>query len=269
MNVNRRDFMGTLAAAAGAFAAGCATCGGARHLRLACQMWSVNEIWKKDPADALVKMRALCYEGVQSMAFWQWDRKELHKLLGDHGMALVDMPIYLSHVAPDKFNATVEFCKEFDVDFLFVPHFSAKKDDDWRRLADGMVEAARKLAPHGIKMGFHNHQVEFRTKIGGQSVMDLFFARPELVFELDVGHATLAGEDAVGVLRKIRGRVPSIHAKPGGGLSCGGEGDKNDWAGILSECRAMGTRWAIVECESRRNTYEDIAASSKFLGPLV
>ena len=261
--------MGTLAAAAGAFAAGCATCGGARHLRLACQMWSVNEIWKKDPAGALAKMRALGYEGVQSMAFWQWNRGELHKLLDDHGMALVDMPIHLSHVTPDKINSTVEFCEEFGVDFVFVPHFRAKVDDDWRRLADGMVEAARRLAPRGIKMGFHNHQTEFRTKLGGRSVMDLFFSRPELAFELDVGHATLAGENAVAVLERIRGRVPSIHAKPGGGLSCGGEGDGNDWAGILSACRAMGTRWAVVECESRRDTYEDIAASSKFLMPRI
>ena len=269
MVLNRRDFVETLAAAAATFSAGCATCGGGRHLRLACQMWSVNEIWRKDPAGALAKMRALGYEGVQSMAFWQWDRKELHKLLDDHGMALVDMPIYLSHVTPDKVGSTIEFCEEFGVDFVFVPHFKAKGDDDWRRLADGMVEAARRLAPHGIKMGFHNHQTEFRTKIGGRSVMDLFFSRPELAFELDVGHATLAGEDAVAVLERIRGRVPSIHAKPGGGLSCGGEGDENDWTGILSACRGMGTRWAVVECESRRDTYEDISASSKFLRPRI
>ena len=61
MQITRKDFMATLAAAAGAFAAGCATCGGGRSLRLACQMWSVNEIWKKDPDGTLAKMRALGY----------------------------------------------------------------------------------------------------------------------------------------------------------------------------------------------------------------
>ncbi|MDO5312816.1 MAG: hypothetical protein Q4G55_05335, partial [bacterium] len=127
MQTTRKDFMATLAAAAGAFAAGCTTCGGGRSLRLACQMWSVNEIWKKDPDGTLAKMRALGYEGVQSMAFWQWDRAKLHKLLDDHGMALVDMPISLSHVAPDKFSATVEFCREFGVDFVFVPWFGDAK----------------------------------------------------------------------------------------------------------------------------------------------
>lgn len=271
MQTTRKDFMATLAAAAGAFAAGCTTCGGGRSLRLACQMWSVNEIWKKDPDGTLAKMRALGYEGVQSMAFWQWDRAKLHKLLDDHGMVLVDMPISLSHVAPDKFNATVEFCREFGVDFVFVPWFGdAKKPKDaWLKFADDMAAAARKLAPHGIRMGFHNHQVEFTAKYDGVSPMEMFFARPELSFELDVGHATLAGEDPVAVLKRIWGRVPSIHAKPGGGLSCGGEGDRNDWAGILAACRAMGTRWAVVECEARRDTFADIDASAKFLASRI
>lgn len=232
-------------------------------------MWSVNDIWKDNPAAALEKMRALGYEGIQSMAFWKWDRKDLHRLLDDHGMVLVDMPIYLSHVTPDALNSTVEFCKEFGVDFVFVPHHKGKTEEDWRKLADGMVEAAGKLAPYGIKMGFHNHQVEFKTKFDGVSPMDMFFARPELAFELDVGHATLAGEDAVSVLKRIQGRVPSIHAKPGGGLSCGDKDDRNDWKGILAACADMGTRWAVVECESRRNTYADIEASACFLKPQI
>ncbi len=268
--MKRRDFLAALAAAAGALTTGCTTCcGGQRKIRLACQMWSVNDIWKKEPADALKKMRALGYEGVQSMAFWTWDRKELHKLLDDNGMALVDMPIHLSHVDDKNFNSTVEFCKEFNIDFIFVPHYGGKTKADWQKLSDGMVAAAKKLAPHGIKMGFHNHQTEFRTKFDGVSPMDMFMSRPELVFELDVGHTTLAGEDAVAMLKRMWGRVPSIHAKPGGGRSCGGAGDKNDWKGILSACRDMGTKWAVVECEERRNTYEDVDASAKFLSSLI
>ena len=269
--MKRRECLKMMAAAASVFAAGCATCGSGKKggLRLACQMWSVNDLWKKDPAGALKKMKAMGYEGIQSMAFWQWNRKDLHKLLDDHGLVLVDMPIYLSHVAPDKVNSTLEFCDEFGVDFLFVPHHKAKTKDEWAKLGDGMAEAARRLAKNGIKIGFHNHQVEFTSKFDGVSPMDMFFAHPELHFELDVGHATLAGENSAALLKRIWGRVPSIHAKPGGGLSCGGEGDRNDWPTIFSSCQAMGTKWAVVECESRRNTFEDIDASMKFLQKYV
>ncbi|MGN0853620.1 MAG: sugar phosphate isomerase/epimerase family protein [Kiritimatiellia bacterium] len=265
-DMQRREWLEMMAAAAGAFAAGCTACGrGGTGLRLACQMWSVNDLWRKNPADALAKMKGMGYEGIQSMAFWKWPRKELHALLDDHGLVLVDMPIYLSHVAPDQLNSTLEFCDEFGVDFLFVPHHAAKTKDEWARLGDGMAEAARRLARYNVKMGFHNHQVEFTSKFDGVSPMDMFFAHPELHFELDVGHATLAGENPAELLKRIWGRVPSIHAKPGGGRACGGEGDRNDWQTIISSCRAMGTRWAVVECEVRRDTFADVDASARFL----
>ena len=272
--LTRRSFMRGLAAAgAGALAGGCASLGGGARLpRLACQMWSVDDIWRKDPDGALAKMRAMGFEGVQSMAFWNWERPKLHALLDAHGMALIDMPVHLdNHVTPAKLASTVDFCKEFGIDFVFVPWLDGKKlktVDAMKRLADDMVAAAGRLAPYGIKMGFHNHQVEFRQKVDGVSAMDVFMARPELNFELDVGHATLAGADPVAVLGRLRGRVPSIHAKPGGGRSCGGEGDRNDWPKIFAACRAAGVRWAVVECETRRNTFDDILASSKFLATL-
>ena len=268
--LTRRSFLQGLAAAgAGALAGGCASlAGGTRSMRFACQMWSVDDVWRKDPDGALAKMRAMGYEGVQSIAFWDWDRKKLHALLDAHDMALVDMPVRLNnHVTPEKIASTVDFCQEFGIDFVFVPWLDGKllkTADSVKRLADEMAAAAGRLAPHGIKMGFHNHQVEFRQKIDGVSAMDVFMARPELNFELDVGHATLAGADPVAVLGRLRGRVPSIHAKPGGGRSCGGEGDRNDWPGIFEACRAAGVRWAVVECETRRDTFDDIRASARF-----
>ena len=59
--------------------------------------------------------------------------------------------------------------------------------------------------------------------------------------------------------------MPSIHAKPGGGNSVGGAGDRNDWPAIFAAAAAAGTKWAIVECEARRNTYADVEASAAFI----
>ena len=79
-----------------------------------------------------------------------------------------------------------------------------------------------------------------------------------LPFELDVGHVKLAGNDPVELLGKLEGRVPSIHAKPGGGRAVGGEGDMNDWPAIFAAARKAGVKWAVVECETRRDTYQDV-----------
>lgn len=232
-------------------------------MRLACQLWSVNDIWKSDPAGTLAKLRGMGYEGVQSMAFWKWDRKELHRLLDGEGMRLVDMPVDLGHVGKENLGKTVEFCKEFGIDFVFVPWYKSDTEDGWRKLADDMAAAADRLAPHGIRMGFHNHQVEFTQKFAGTCPMEMFFEKPQLSFELDVGHATLAGRDPVELLKGLGGRVPSIHAKPGGGKACGGEGDRNDWGAIFAACRGAGVKWAVVECETERNTFAHVEATMR------
>ncbi len=270
--LSRRDWLKMLSLTSAAYAAGCRTvCANANKMRLACQMWSVNDLWKKDFPGTLAKMRAMGYEGVQSMAFWNMKRSELRKVLADNGQAIVDMPINFGHVKADKLNSTVEFCKEFNVDFVFLPWIGDDKvpKAKWKQYEEEMVEAANKLQPYGIKMGFHNHQVEFKVKFDGVSVMHSFFKRKELYFELDVGHTKLAGEDPVGILELLKGRVPSIHAKPGGGNSIGCAEDGNDWASIISLCNQMGTKWAVVECEERRNTFEDIDASAKYLKPIL
>ena len=75
----------------------------------------------------------------------------------------------------------------------------------------------------------------------------------------------LAKDDPVAWLNRLKGRVPSIHAKPGGGNSIGGEGDANDWRSIFAAAAAAGTKWAVVECETRRNTYADVEASVAYL----
>ena len=79
--VNRKRGIVWIAAVAAAALActiwtGCTTRPAPRHdgMRLACQMWGVKEFWEKDPergfAEAFPKLRAMGYEGVQSMAFW-------------------------------------------------------------------------------------------------------------------------------------------------------------------------------------------------------
>ena len=81
--MNRREFleMGTLAALGAA--TGCRTCNpeplALNGIRIGVQMWSVSELWKKNPADAFRRLKALGYDGVQSFGFLAMDWNELEK----------------------------------------------------------------------------------------------------------------------------------------------------------------------------------------------
>lgn len=268
--MNRRDFLRNLTWAAGACATGCTTCGGgAKPLRLAVQMWSVEKLWKKDMSGAFARLRAMGYEGVQSLAFFDQDRGKLEKALKANDLVIVDMPFRRSMLAPEKINSYLEFCDQFGVAFVYDPWEGCKTADEWKRMADTLSELGAKLAPRGIRVGYHNHRQEIETKFAdGATPLDILADRG-LPFELDVGHVKLGGGDPVAWLRRLSGRVPSIHAKPGGGHFTGCAQDGNDWPAILAASRAAGVAWAVVECEERRDTFEDVAASERFLRPLL
>ena len=265
----RREFLeiGTLAALG--TAAGCRTAGAAESLtvngiRIGVQMYSVSELWKDDPAAAFRRMKALGYDGVQSIQFFFMKPDELEKMLGDTGLQIIDMPFRKTFVTPDKFNEFVEFCQRFKVDFVYMPMAKLPTAKEWKELADWLVELGEKFKPYGIKVGYHNHQHELRDHYEGKRPIE-FLYEAGIPFELDVGHVKLADDNPVLWLNRLKGRVPSIHAKPGGGCAVGGEGDANDWTAIFSASAAAGVRWAVVECETQRNTYKHVETSAAFL----
>ncbi len=267
--MNRREFIGTGAMAALGAATGCRTCGcgpfvTVNGIRIGVQMWSVNDLWKSNPADAFRRLKALGYDGVQSFGFLAMDHAELEKMLDDNALRIVDMPFYMKTVATDSFNKFLEFCQRFKIDFVFEPWAKFATGWEWRRHADELAAMAEKFRPYGIRVGYHNHQHELREHFDGKTPLE-YLCDSGLAMELDVGHVKLAGDDPIRWLEKLDGRVPSIHAKPGGGNSVGGAGDANDWKEIFSTAAAAGAKWAIVECETRRNTYKDVEESMKFL----
>lgn len=269
--LNRRQLLKTGAAAAGAFVTGCATAGTAqRKIRLGCQMWSIKTLWEKDLPGALQAIKGFGFEGVQCAAFWKQDAKRLHALLEDNGLVLADMPVQPDQLKPEQRNKTVDFVKSFGVDFVYVPWFGGKTAEDWKRFADGLASAAEALEPQGIRVGYHNHVTEFTQKWNGAGPLDILSSQDaKICFELDVGHCKMAGEDPAAWLRKLSGRVPSIHAGPAGGNALGEREDKMDWKTVVPLCRKIGVRWVVVECEARQNTYDDVKASIAFLKGIV
>ena len=265
----RREFLelGTLAAVGAA--AGCRTAGAAEPfavngVRIGVQMYSVSELWKDDPAAAFKRLKGMGYDGVQSVQFFFMKPDELEKMLGDNGLQIIDMPFRKAFVAPDKFNEFVEFCQRFKVDFVYQPFEKLSTAAEWRRHAEWLREVGEKFKPYGIRAGYHNHQHELRQHFEGVRPIE-FLYEAGIPMELDVGHVKLANDDPVAWLNRLKGRVPSIHAKPGGGCAVGGEGDANDWAAIFAAAAANGVKWAVVECETERTTYAHVESSMKFL----
>ena len=242
-------------------------------MRLGCQMWGVKEFWEKNPekgfAEVFPRVRAMGYEGVQSMAFWKIDPDRLESLLKANDLALADMPVNFDHVEGANVANTVAFCRRFNVDFVYIPWFGGKTADEWRDFCARLNAAGKRLAPYGIKIGYHNHIHEFTKPLNGEYPADILKADCNVNLELDIGPVTESGNDAVKWISDLSGRIPGMHAKPYGATAAGSPGDVQDWPKIVSAARKAGVKWFVVECEKRKDTYDDVAASAGYLKTLL
>jgi sugar phosphate isomerase/epimerase len=87
--------------------------------------------------------------------------------------------------------------------------------DDWKRTADLLNRRGAAFRKAGIRLFYHNHNVEFRPVEGTTPFAVLLEGTdPALVsFELDVGWVAAAGLDPVAVIEAHPGRFRLIHVK--------------------------------------------------------
>lgn len=134
--------------------------------------------------------------------------------------------------------------------------------DHWKRTAELLNARAAALRPFGIKLGYHNHNMEYAPLAGNVTGWDILVAQtdPALVnFELDLGWAAAAGRNPATELAKLKGRVNAVHVKDIKATTKTnyvmaqdptevGAG-KLDWAKILPAALAAGVQHFYVEQE--------------------
>jgi sugar phosphate isomerase/epimerase len=125
----------------------------------------------------------------------------------------------LSDLADDKLNATIEFNQGLGNRNLIVrslPPGTYTSTDLLKKVADDLNAVAQKLAPHKLRVGYHNHTTDFNV-LDGESWWNRFAdaTSKDVVLQFDTGNASeKEGVDVVQVLKRNPGRVRSMHIKP-------------------------------------------------------
>lgn len=89
------------------------------------------------------------------------------------------------------------------------------RDEDYLRMADFLNAQGRMLKREGLRIGYHNHNVEF-APLGETFGLEVLLnaTDPALVhFELDVGWAAAARVDVARLLADHSGRFTKLHVK--------------------------------------------------------
>ena len=226
-------------------------------MNIALQLYSVRQSLKKDFWGTLRSVRAMGYTGVEGFGTPACTAQEFKAAIDDTGLEIVSWHQGLAGLQPDALPLTMTYHKVLGLRQMAVPSYG--KDGFASReacaaTAAALQDAAVRLRPYGVALGYHNHAYEYETDFGGTSGMELVMKdAPGVFFQLDTGNAAAGGGDIYGCFDRFPGRFGTVHLKPyskKGKYDAMIGSDDTDWDRLISLCRGKGgTQWAIIEYE--------------------
>jgi sugar phosphate isomerase/epimerase len=243
---------------------------GGNKIPFALQLYSVRSDCAKDLVGTVKAVAKMGYKAVEFAGYHGKDAKTLRKLLDDVGLKCCGTHLGLETLLGENLTKTVEFNKTLGNPFLIVaslPGKYTKSRQGWIEAADQFNEIADKVKPQGMRVGYHNHSIEFKA-IDGEVPWDTFFnrAKKEVVIQFDTGNGVAQGGDPVVYLKKHPGRVASVHVKPYSKAKPNAliGDDELPWKEIFQICETTAdVEWYIIEYES--DAYPPLVSVEKTL----
>ncbi len=178
------------------------------------QLYSVRDITKTDMAGALAKVKSQGYASVEFAGFFGLQAAEVAGLLQKTGLKISGTHTGLAELL-DKTEETIAYHKAIGNPRIIVPSAdlgSQEKIDTFVAAVSGLQICLKR---EGLRLGFHNHDREFRLNPDGSVAFEQLVYRTELDLEIDTFWAYAAGADPVALLKRLQSRVPVIHIKDG------------------------------------------------------
>jgi sugar phosphate isomerase/epimerase len=248
---------------------------GNTNIPVGLELYSVREELKKDPEATVRAVGEMGYQCVEFYApyFERSDAqtKDMRKLLDNLGVRCFSTHNDLAYLDPAKIERTRDLNLMLGSKYVVVASAQPKPDSDgWMPVADALNAAAEKLEPSGLKVGYHNHEPEFRTVNGKRPAEFLAqHTKPSVVLQLDIGTCIAAGGDPVAWIRSQPGRIRSMHCKdwspaPDKGYKVlFGEGAA-DWKNIFAAAESVGgLEYYLLEQEGSR--YSELETAKRCL----
>lgn len=277
MMIGRRQWMAGGAALGATLAAGPLMAKSLKSKPLGIQLYTVRELFAKDPAGTLEKVAEIGYREVEygGGGYDKMDHAALRKTMDRLGLKSPSIHVAYEALASD-FDRAVAMTKALGADTLVVPYMvdAHRNADGWKAAVANFNRYAERLKKAGLGFAYHNHDFEFTLKPGGTSLFDTLIAdaEPALVqIELDLFWAVAAGEDPKAIIRRLPGRIYAYHVKDrtaDGKMTSVGKG-VIDFADIFTLNAVAGVKHFYVENDQSPAPYlPDITTSFQTLSRL-
>ena len=183
---------------------------------LALQLYSVRDLLPGDRKGTLARIAAFGYGAVEPFNILI-DPDGLRADLTAAGLTVCSVHAVLSGADAEP---TARAARTLGADTVIVPHLPPARFAD----AAGVREVARELnamaawaADRGLALGYHNHDFELSSLVGGRPALEVLADQldPAVFLEVDTYWAAVGGQDVPRLLGRLGGRVRYLHVKDG------------------------------------------------------
>ncbi|MEU4292005.1 sugar phosphate isomerase/epimerase [Kribbella sp. NPDC026596] len=184
---------------------------------IAAQLWSVFALARDDFPSVLRQISEMGYVGVEAFGLHGLKPRAVRRLLDDLGLELCSS--HAPFPAGPEAQRILDEQSELGAPVLawsLEPEEFATEDSIARGV-ERVNAGAANAQSYGLRIAYHNHSAEFARLADGRRAYDVLLERlsPDVLVELDVYWAALAGADPAAVARELGERARFLHVKDG------------------------------------------------------
>ncbi|SEN46180.1 Sugar phosphate isomerase/epimerase [Sphingomonas gellani] len=276
--MNRRTLLGGAGAVAALALSGrvIPTAAAARLKAIGLQLYTVRDIFQKDPVGTLEQVARIGYREVEfgGGGYDTMDPAMLRGALDRLGLRAPSV-----HIGYDallgQFDRSVAMAKTLGADTVVLPYMTDehRTPEAWAAALPNFNRFATDLKKAGLGFAYHNHDFEF-VGTGANTLYERFLKEtdPALVkVELDLYWAVHAGQDPAALIDRLGRRIYAFHVKDmraDRSMAAVGQGTI-DFAALFRQKGAAGVRHFYVENDQAPAPYlPDITTSFNTLRAL-
>jgi sugar phosphate isomerase/epimerase len=249
------------------------------------QLYSLRVELPKDVRGTIANVAKAGYKEVETFGysvkdkFWGLDPKSFKALLTENGLTAPSghygMDKFMTNGNPEELKTYIEAANEIGSSYIVVPYLGdnlRKNEDDWKKMAAKLNEAAVICKASGLKLGYHNHNFEF-VKYGETTGYEIMLKEtdPALVqFEMDLYWVVRSGNDPLKLFTEFPGRFPMWHVKDmdkiDNTINTEVGSGTIDFKGIYKNAKLAGLKHLIMEQENfSMDPYKSIKQSADYI----
>jgi sugar phosphate isomerase/epimerase len=245
--------------------------------KIGLQLYTVRTQMQASVERTLSRVAQIGYKEVEfANNYFGRPPRAIKQLLDDNGLTAPAAHIDIRALR-GPWNRTLSDAAEVEHKWLVIAS-AADSDisslDAIKRTADLIHKAADDAKFYKIRIGYHNHDAEFRA-VGGKPIYDHLLEltkASELDFEMDLYWITKGGGDPLAYWKKWPGRFPLVHVKDAGSppaytMEDVGKGTIK-WAELFAHRKDAGIKHFFVEHDNAADPMASIKASYEYLKAL-